>query len=79
MKISVMVLLTTYLSSKMSSFDDHSQKINELEELGVFIGRESGVIALAITPPDVLETCWFCKDSTEVRDRSLARAVPRSR
>jgi len=33
----------------------------------------------AITPPGVLETCWFCKASTEVRDRTSARAVPRSR
>jgi len=31
-------------------------KINELEELRVFIRSESGVRALALTPPDVLET-----------------------
>ncbi|ALB28306.1 hypothetical protein JP39_02305 [Companilactobacillus heilongjiangensis] len=30
-----------------------------MEELGVFISRESGVIALAITPPGVLETFRF--------------------
>ncbi|ALB29951.1 hypothetical protein JP39_11600 [Companilactobacillus heilongjiangensis] len=30
-----------------------------MEELRVFIRSESGVIALAITPPDVLETFRF--------------------
>ena len=39
---------------------------NEFEELRVFIRSESGVIALAITPPDVLKTL-----------RALERLQPR--
>ncbi len=44
----------------------------------VFTRYESGVMALAITPPGVLKPCLSCKASTEVRDRTLARAVPHS-
>jgi len=34
--------------------------------------------SLAFTPPGVLKSYRSCKASTEVRDRTLARAVPHS-
>ncbi len=75
--MAVTVLNSIYLNSKGLQLDILIIKklVGRAESIHC---RESGVIASAITPPGVLKTRGFCEVSTEVRDRTLARAVPRS-